>query len=178
MRRPNKTQHTRKECSFPFQQICVEVNATNPFTYDMHGMYLVDTNQNLDISLMLLISWITLSAFLQSHGFALPEVMLGTGFTRFPAFSSWSIDLLQTRKTLLACAVRTLRIISAPPVRPKRRPYELLEPQVAALATSAQGMKTRNSSAEYFQTKETLRCRTPSTHLDCRSCKCKLINRI
>ena len=88
------------------------------------------------------------------------------------------LTFCKTRKTLLACAVRTLRIISAPLVRPKRRPYELLEPQVAALATSAQGMKTRNSSAECFQTKETLRCRTPSTHLDWRSCKFKLINRI
>ncbi len=38
--------------------------------------------------------------FLQSHGFALPEVMLGTGFTSFPAFSSWSINLLQNAEDI------------------------------------------------------------------------------
>ena len=47
-----------------------------------------------------IVGYIIITAFLQSHGFALPEVMLGTGFTRFPAFSSWSIDLLQNTEDI------------------------------------------------------------------------------
>lgn len=116
-----------------------------------------------------IVGYIIITAFLQSHGFALP-VMLGTGFTSFPAFSCWSIDLLQNTEDI----ARLCRSHTSDTDHQGTTSTQKATLRAAWAPSCRAGNLGRRNSAEYFQTKETLRCRTPSTHLDCRSCKMQI----